>query len=113
VEERTGIPPEALAEWLRPLVEQLVREELARRPRETASPDLSVPEAADYLRCERQRIYDLLSDGRLTRHKDGSRVLVARADLERHLDGPATMIRPDTGNGPRTAPTAGGPAPKE
>lgn len=46
---------------------------------------LSVQEAAAFLRCSRQRVYDLLSDGRLARHKDGSRVLVSRADLVAHL----------------------------
>jgi excisionase family DNA binding protein len=52
-----------------------------------ASPFLSVPEAAEYLRSSRQRVYDLLSAGRLTRRKDGSRVLVERAELDRYLAG--------------------------
>ena len=45
-------------------------------------PYLSVREAADYLRCSRQRVYDLLSQGALTRLKDGTRVLVARAEVD-------------------------------
>jgi excisionase family DNA binding protein len=48
---------------------------------------LTVREAATFLRAKRQRVYDLLSDGRLTRHKDGRRVLVDRQELERYLDG--------------------------
>ena len=43
-----------------------------------ASTFLSVREASELLRASRQRIYDLLSDGRLTRHKDGTRVLIRR-----------------------------------
>jgi excisionase family DNA binding protein len=46
---------------------------------------LNVPEAAELLRCSRQRIYDLLSSGQLERFKDGSRVLVRRVDLVAHL----------------------------
>jgi excisionase family DNA binding protein len=46
---------------------------------------MTVVEAADYLRCSRQRVDDLLSQRRLTRHKDGSRTLVSRAEIERHL----------------------------
>ena len=46
-----------------------------------SSPYLNVDEAADYLRCERQRIYDLLSARRLTKLKDGSRVLLLRSEL--------------------------------
>lgn len=42
---------------------------------------LTATEAAELLRCSRQRIYDLCSDGRLTRHKEGSRVLLARAEI--------------------------------
>lgn len=48
-----------------------------------ASPYLTVVEAAEYLRCGRQRIYDLLSSRRLTRFKDGSRVLLERKELDR------------------------------
>ena len=46
---------------------------------------LTVPEAAKRLRAKPQRVYDLLSDGRLTRHKDGSRVLVDRRELDAYL----------------------------
>ena len=46
----------------------------------------TVAEAAEYLRCKPQRIYDLRSSGRLPRHGDGSRVLIRRADLDAHLD---------------------------
>jgi excisionase family DNA binding protein len=46
------------------------------------SPYLNVEEAADYLRCDRQRIYDLFSSRRLTKHKDGSRVLVLRSECD-------------------------------
>jgi excisionase family DNA binding protein len=49
-------------------------------------PYLSVIEAAEYLRAKPQRVYDLLSSGRLTRFKDGRRVLVSRQELEAYLD---------------------------
>jgi excisionase family DNA binding protein len=50
-----------------------------------APPYLSVAEAAVYLRCDRHRIYDLLSARRLTRFKDGTRTLVSRDELNAHL----------------------------
>ncbi|MHB8643892.1 MAG: helix-turn-helix domain-containing protein [Gaiellaceae bacterium] len=46
------------------------------------SPYMSVREAAEYMRCSRQRIDDLLSQRRLTRFKDGSRTLVRRDEIE-------------------------------
>jgi excisionase family DNA binding protein len=49
------------------------------------SPYLTVVEAADYLRCSRQRVDDLLSQGRLTRLKDGARTLVERSELDAYL----------------------------
>jgi excisionase family DNA binding protein len=76
---------EALVEALRLLVAELVREELARLAPREPSPYLSVEEAAAFLRARPQRIYDLLSDGRLRRVKDGARVLVARRELEAYL----------------------------
>jgi excisionase family DNA binding protein len=50
------------------------------------SPYLTIPETADYLRCSRQRVDDLLSQRRLTRHKDGARTLVSRAEVHRYLN---------------------------
>ena len=43
---------------------------------------LSVDEAADYLRCSKQRVYDLRSSGRLGRYGDGGRALVDRHELD-------------------------------
>jgi excisionase family DNA binding protein len=65
------------------------------------SPLLTVPEAAAWLRCGRQRIDDLLSQGRLTRHKDGARTLVSRAELAAYvgLDGVAPALPRAVGDG--------------
>lgn len=76
---------DALRGMLRPLVAELVREELSQANRGESSSYLTVEEAAAYLRAKPQRVYDLLSDGRLSRVKDGSRVLVARAELDAYL----------------------------
>ena len=53
-------------------LEQRLAETNARAASEPESPYLTVPEAADYLRCRRQRIDDLLSARVLMRHKDGA-----------------------------------------
>ena len=52
---------------------------------EPASEFCTVDEAADVLRSSRQRVYDLCSDGTLTRYKDGSRLLISRSELVAHL----------------------------
>ena len=49
------------------------------------SPFMTIAEAAEYARCKRQRIDDLLSARRLTRFKDGRRTLVSRAELDQYL----------------------------
>lgn len=46
-----------------------------------ASEFLSIAEAADFLRCKRQRVDDLLSAGHLTRVKEGGRTLIRRSEL--------------------------------
>ena len=59
---------------------------LERLERHSAEPDLmTIPEVAMYLRCERQRIDDLLSSRRIPRVKDGRRTLVRRADVNHYL----------------------------
>jgi len=46
---------------------------------------MTVAEAAELIRAKPQRIYDLLSAGRLTRVNDGARTLVSRAEINQHL----------------------------
>jgi excisionase family DNA binding protein len=58
----------------------------------TSSPYMTVAEAAEYLRADRQRVDDLLSQRRLTRFKDGRRTLVSRAEVEAYLAGVAHTL---------------------
>ena len=75
-------------DWIERIAERAVKRVLVQldigSPK-PPSPYLTVDEAATYLRCKRQRVYDLLSARRLTRYKDGSRVLVARSELDDYL----------------------------
>jgi excisionase family DNA binding protein len=48
-------------------------------------PWLNVDEAADYLRCSRQRVYDLVSHGKLRPGRDGRRLLFRRSELGAEL----------------------------
>ena len=43
---------------------------------------LSPPEAASLLRCDTKRVYTMVSDGRLTRHREGRRLLLDRSEVE-------------------------------
>jgi len=78
--------PEALVDSIAERAAEIALERLRGEVlNETASPYLSVTEAAKYLRAKPQRIYDLLSARRLTRFKDGSRVLVLRVEVDAYL----------------------------
>jgi excisionase family DNA binding protein len=81
---RVVVPDEIVDE----IVERVSERVLASLPDHDSSPPspyMSVPEAASYLRCSRQRIDDLLSSKRLTRVKEGNRTLVSRVEIEGHL----------------------------
>lgn len=54
------------------------------------SPYMSVPEAAELLRCKRQRVDDLLCQRRLTRVKERRRTLILRKEVEAYLRGEPT-----------------------
>jgi excisionase family DNA binding protein len=77
--------PDAVIEHIAQRAAALAAQELGEQ--RSASPYLTVREAADRLRAKPQRIYDLLSQGRLTRLKDGRRVLVSREEIDVHLAG--------------------------
>jgi excisionase family DNA binding protein len=50
-----------------------------------------VAEAADYLRCSKQRVYDLTASGRLPVSKDGTRSLFRREWLDAYLTPPPAV----------------------
>jgi excisionase family DNA binding protein len=70
-------------------VDQLARRvaELAREPdRHSAEPYLDVEQAAMYLACNKDRIYDLKAVGRLRYAQDGRRLLFRREWLDEVLE---------------------------
>jgi excisionase family DNA binding protein len=77
-----ALPPEALE-----AIAVHVAELLAERERPAASAWLDVAEAAAYMRCSKQRVYDLSASGRLRTGKDGSRSLFRREWLDEYLEG--------------------------
>jgi excisionase family DNA binding protein len=93
--------PDELVELVAERAAELVLERQAEAP---ASPYLNVDEAAEYLRCDRQRIYDLLSARRLSKSKDGARVLLLREELDAYI-GVAPLLPPGSrsGSGRRVA----------
>lgn len=48
---------------------------------------LTVDEAAEYLRARRERVYQLVHQGRIDVERDGRRVLVRRGTLDAYLRG--------------------------
>jgi excisionase family DNA binding protein len=78
----------ALAPFVEALVERVVEQVHETLGQTSALPEttlLSVPEAAAYIRARSQRVYDLVSQRRLTPVRDGKRVLIEKAELDRHL----------------------------
>lgn len=78
---------EAIAERAAAIAVAQLREELAEA--RGASQWMTTAEAARYLRCEPQRIYELHSSGALPAHREGGRLLFAVSDLERRVVPPA------------------------
>jgi excisionase family DNA binding protein len=51
------------------------------------SPWMNVGDAAERLRCGKDRIYDLIALGKLNPRRDGRRVLLHRDDLDAYVEG--------------------------
>jgi excisionase family DNA binding protein len=76
------LPDDAL-ETIAARAAELVVERLEAQ---SALPELMTPdEAAAYLRCSRQRIYNLRSAGKLSRLADGGRALIRRSELDAYI----------------------------
>jgi len=86
-----AIPPALIETIARRAAELVVRELVDQAG--AASPYMTIPEAAAFVRCKRQRIDDLLSSRRLTRYKDGRRTLILKAELEAWLRGNGASAR--------------------
>jgi excisionase family DNA binding protein len=75
--------PEGLLERIARRAAEVVLARLAERDGwQQESPWMTIAEAAEYLRCNRQRIYELRSARRLTPHVENGRALCARDEVE-------------------------------
>jgi excisionase family DNA binding protein len=76
-----SLPPEVV-EQIAQRVAEILEE---RRSGEAAAPAqrwLTIDQAAAHIGAKPQRIYDLRSSGRLSRHADGRRALIDRVELD-------------------------------
>jgi excisionase family DNA binding protein len=80
VNARVEFPPDFAEELARRVAEQLA--EVVGAP---AEPYLDVDQAAAYLACDKDRIYDLKALGRIHFVKDGRRLLFRREWLDAAL----------------------------
>ncbi len=82
--------PDELVEAIAAKVAALLAAETgeARVANQPDPPDrlLTVAEAAEYLRAKPQRIYDLIQQRRLEVERDGKRVLIRKAVIDRYLN---------------------------
>jgi excisionase family DNA binding protein len=78
--------PESLVERIAERAAALVLARLQEAADGAASRYVTVEQAAALYQCKPQRIYELLSSGRLTRIKEGGRVLLLRSELEGRLE---------------------------
>ncbi len=76
-----ALPPELL-EAIAARAAELVEDQGLERP----EPWIGVDAAAEYLACKRQRIYDLVSQGRIPHRREGTRLLFKRSELDEWLE---------------------------
>ena len=69
-------------ETVQQLVAEVARRVVAELEPSERSEYVTPAEAADLLRCGRQRIYDLTSAGRLSRYSEGGRTLLLREEVQ-------------------------------
>jgi excisionase family DNA binding protein len=79
--------PDALVDAVAHRVAELLAAQPAVGSGTATSPWLDVDEAARYLRCSRQRVYDLVSEGRVRVAKEGRRSLFRREWLDAVREG--------------------------
>ena len=62
-----------------------VADRLAAKMDPQSEPYLNVDGAAEYLACDKRRIYDLKERGAIPTYQDGKRLLFRRCDLDEYV----------------------------
>lgn len=76
------VPPELVGQ----IAERAAEIVLERQGDHTDDRWLTVAEAAEHLRCSRNRVYQLVSARRIPFSKDGSRTLFRRSQIDRWVE---------------------------
>jgi excisionase family DNA binding protein len=80
--------PEELVEAMAQRAAELVLEQAPEEPDEW----LTTQGAADYLKCGRRRIFNLVSEGRIPVHREGARLLFKRSELDAWITSGRAMV---------------------
>ena len=82
------------AELVEAIAQRAAEIVLERGAADPASPYMTVPEAAEYLRCSRARVDNLRSARKLTPVKEGGRAVCLRSEVEAlaAVDGVAQLL---------------------
>ncbi len=81
-----GLPLTIDPSALEPLLDELA-ERVARKIEAPPEPYINAEGAAEYLACDKRRIYDLVERGNLEPHRDGKRLLFRRSELDNYVSG--------------------------
>ena len=82
-----NLPDDVLEQLAQRVADILEERGAAGAGARTADRWLTVDQAAAYIGSRPQRVYDLRSSGRLTKHGDGARALVDKIELDNLLEG--------------------------
>jgi excisionase family DNA binding protein len=80
---REFLDDDALRDLLR---NALLADQTERSKAGLIDPYLTASQAANYMACDKRRIYDLTSSGRLRYVKDGSRLLIRQSWIDSYLE---------------------------
>jgi excisionase family DNA binding protein len=82
--EVNGLPLTVDPSALEPLLDAMA-EKVAERIAPPPEPYIDADKAAEYLACDRRRIYDLVERRAVKSYRDGRRVLFRHSDLDSYL----------------------------
>jgi excisionase family DNA binding protein len=84
-----ALPGDLVERLVDQITERVVERATEHLRRKEAEPYMDSKQAGVYLACKRQRIHELVHQGRLEPRRDGNRLLFRRSQLDAYLENQA------------------------